>query len=267
MKHLVILESPKQKGGKLPSKLEMKGVSLSLRSKNALVIKDISLSIERGKTAVLLGASGSGKSLSLSVLQGLIPENLKLASGQVLLDGAPLDSTKARGRIFSSILQNPRTCFNPLFSLASHFRETLAALGMPYSRENIEAMLGEVGLSADALSLYPFELSGGMLQRVMIAIALLSGASFLIADEPTSDLDFANKQRLLDLLNALQTKRNLGLLIVTHDLDLAAKAANRIYLMHAGELRGTLCVDPLKRGELKADLIQKLSSMEEEACY
>lgn len=250
--------------------LEMSKVNvgfLRTDSQNVL-LKDIDLCIESHRTTILLGASGSGKTLCMSAIQGLIPPNLALQSGEILLDGKLLDSQKARGKVFASIMQNPRTCFNPLFTMRSHFKESLKVLKKPYNPTQIESSLQEVGLEENVLDCYAFELSGGMLQRVMIALSLLSNAPFLLADEPTSDLDSFTQEKILTLLISLQKVRGFGMLLITHDLSIAAQKADRIYLIAQGRIHEMLDAHLFERENLQAILIEKLSKLQEGAlCF
>ncbi|WP_158657004.1 ATP-binding cassette domain-containing protein [Helicobacter aurati] len=236
--------------------------NITLRAKDSRhLLKNISLTIEGGKTTVLLGASGSGKTLSLSVLQGMIPPNLQLTSGEILLNNKPINPAKIRGRIFASIMQNPRTCFNPLFTMQSHIKETLHALQKPYDSAMIESVLHEVGLEFAILNRYAFELSGGMLQRAMIAIALLAEANFLLADEPTNSLDSDNQQKILNVLDSIQTKRNIGILLITHDLHIAIQKAEQILIIHHGMIQEVLHPALFDSTVLHKILIEKLLAL------
>ncbi|RDU61696.1 ATP-binding cassette domain-containing protein [Helicobacter sp. MIT 14-3879] len=220
--------------------LEVRNLTLQLQT--TFLLKDLFFKIESGKTSVLLGGSGSGKTLCMSSLQGIIPPNLKQISIEILLDNKRLnekDIFKSRGRLFSSIMQNPRTCFNPLYTIKSHIKETIKALNQVYNTKNIELILDEVGLDANVLNLYPFEISGGMLQRIMIGIALLSKTPFLLADEPTSDLDILIQYKILDILKKLQADKNLGILLITHNLDIALNMADTIYIIDNGRMINT----------------------------
>ncbi|TLD80481.1 ATP-binding cassette domain-containing protein [Helicobacter sp. MIT 05-5293] len=244
--------------------LQMSKVSVGFSqtdSQNAL-LSNIDLCVESHRTTILLGASGSGKTLCMSAIQGLIPSNLTLQSGEILLDGKPLDSHNARSKVFASIMQNPRTCFNPLWTMRSHFKESLDVLKKPYNPAQIESLLQEVGLEKDVLDCYAFELSGGMLQRVMIALGLLYNAPFLLADEPTSDLDTLTQNKILSLLESLQEARGFGMLLITHDLNIAAQKADRIYLIAQGKIHEMLDARLFKRENLQEILIEKLSKLQ-----
>ncbi|WP_334083724.1 nickel ABC transporter permease subunit NikC [Helicobacter typhlonius] len=202
---------------------------------NELVSVD-SVRIYRGECSALLGKSGSGKSLSAFALQGFISPNLTQQDGSVRLDDKLINPALYRGVIFACIMQNPRTCFNPLLSINYHFKETCKALYKPYDSDFIRQCLLNAGLDSNILSAYPFELSGGMLQRVMIALALLTQAPFIIADEPTSDLDKPIAYEILRTLRDLKDSHNLGILLITHDLAAVADNATYVYVMEQGRI-------------------------------
>lgn len=133
-------------------------------------------------------------------------------------------------------MQNPRSAFNPLHTMATHARETCRALGKPADDATLTAVLEAVGLeeAQRVLKLYPFEMSGGMLQRMMIAMALLCEAPFIIADEPTTDLDAVAQARILDLLAGVMQNRGPGMLLVTHDMGVVARLADDVAVMDSG---------------------------------
>ena len=209
--------------------------NLTIANGKRILLENVGFEIIAGKTTALMGASGSGKSLSALALQDALPSNLTRLSGEITLNGKILSEREIRanrGKLIATILQNPRTCFNPLLSMKSHIRESLGALGKPYTPHlhgEVEAILHEVGLQSSVLHSYAFELSGGMLQRVMIAIALLSGARFLIADEATTDLDMVVEDKILALLRDLQDSRGLGILLISHDRRVVEMMADKVY--------------------------------------
>ena len=215
--------------------------NLCIANGDRILLEGVGFEIVAGQTTALMGASGSGKSLSALALQGIIARNLRLVSGEVLLNGRVLNEreiAQGRGKLYSSILQNPRTCFNPLLSLKSHIKESLYALGKGYVSDEVECALSEVGLESSALTHYPHELSGGMLQRAMIAISLLSGARFIIADEATTDLDMVVERRILELLKRLQKERGLGVLLISHDRRVVEFMSDRVCRIERGRMCG-----------------------------
>lgn len=201
------------------------------------LVKGISFQAQRGEVLGILGESGSGKSLTCMALTGVLPPGLA-ASGSVSVDNTSVfeQPSTLRGRKIAMILQNPMSCFDPVFSLRHHFHETLKTHHRPCNNVILQAALEEVGLGDEEhlLDLFPFQLSGGMLQRVMIALSLLLEAPYLIADEPTTDLDVISQARILTLLEKLRVKRGLSMVLVTHDLGVLARMADRVLVMHNG---------------------------------
>lgn len=204
------------------------------------LLREASLDLVTGEVLALVGASGSGKSLACAALLGVLPPGTRVSGGRILLDGIEADPAALRGRAVATVLQAPRTAFNPLRTLADHAAETLAVAGLrgAAARAAMREAFAAVGLGDESRipGLYPFQMSGGMLQRAMIALALMSRAPFLVADEPTTDLDLVAQKRILDLLAGLVRARGLGLLIVTHDLGVVARLADRMAVMEAGRI-------------------------------
>lgn len=262
--------------------LELRNLYVKFGEK--MLLNNINLRIKSGEICVLLGKSGSGKSLTLLSFFDLLAQNLQKISGEVfyiksyenanfiesksrdtnefknsknhnfiesnLQDSinskipnfmdSKIQQTKqkinlksARGRLFSLIMQNPISCFNPLFTIKSHFLESCFN---NYDEKKINSLLHDMNLDSNVLNLYPFELSGGMLQRVMIALSLINEPKFLFFDEPTSDIDFSNIEKFLSLLDSIKKNKNVGILLVTHDLRVALKIADSIYIMKNGQI-------------------------------
>lgn len=170
-------------------------------------------------------------------------EDLKESAGEILQNGEDkiLQSAAAQrggGKIFANIMQNPRTAFNPLLSMRAHIAETMRAAGGfgEGTRGEIVQTLRSVGLDESVLGLYPHQLSGGQLQRVMIALALFTRARFIIADEPTTDLDLAVQSTILRLLRQIASERGIGILLITHDFGVTASIADRVAVMSEGEI-------------------------------
>ncbi|ELW9442246.1 nickel import ATP-binding protein NikD [Pluralibacter gergoviae] len=202
------------------------------------LVHGVSLTLRRGRTLALVGGSGSGKSLTCAALTGTLPAGVRQTGGQILADGAAGSPQRLRGTAIATIMQNPRSAFNPLLTMAAHLRETCRALGRPADDATLRHALAAVGLeqAGRVLKCYPFEMSGGMLQRVMIAVALLAEAPFMIADEPTTDLDAVAQARILDLLDAIMHRQRPGLLLVTHDMGVVARLADDVAVMHEGRI-------------------------------
>jgi len=209
------------------------------------LVRGVSFYVKPGETTCIVGASGSGKTLSCLSVPGLLPQGVRQTGGEIILRGERLDNAapetlkQLRGSSFSMVMQSPMSCFDPVFSIESHFRETLAAHGVKGRQnvnEKIAAALAEVGFE-DGTAIrhaYPFQLSGGMLQRTMLAIALMLDPELLIADEATSDLDTVAQARVLDLIDEARRRRKMGVLLVTHDFGVAARMADQLIVMDSG---------------------------------
>lgn len=204
------------------------------------LVSDLSLELRTGETLALVGASGCGKSMTCAGAQGVLPPGVIRRAGRLLVDGREVAPEAARGRLVTTILQNPRSAFNPVRNMLDHAREVRRVAGAPRGsdREAVLAAFADVGLDeGDALlELFPFEMSGGMLQRAMIGLALLSGAPFLFADEPTTDLDLVVQDRILGVLGDIVARRGLGMLLVTHDMGVVARLASRVAVMAQGRI-------------------------------
>ncbi len=210
-------------------------------------VDGVSFGIARGETFVLLGESGSGKSMTALSVARLLPEAARVVSGSVLLDGEDLlllpesRMREVRGKRISLIFQEPGTSLNPVMTVGDQIGEVLrrhTALRGKAVRARAVELLAAVGLpdptrQADA---YPFQLSGGMKQRVMIAIAVACEPDLLIADEPTSALDVTIQAQVLKLLRELQARMGMSILLITHDFGVAAEMAHRIGVMQAGRI-------------------------------
>jgi peptide/nickel transport system ATP-binding protein len=234
--------------------LTIEGLRLAIDG--AAVVDGLSLSVGAGETVALVGESGCGKSLSaLSVLR-LLPEAVTLSGGRILLEGTdlaalpPAAMTKVRGRDASIIFQEPTASLDPLMTVGAQIVEALTAHQTVPRAEALaqaRAMLVSIGI-ADAdrrLGQYPFELSGGMCQRIMIAIALICGPRLLIADEPTTALDVTIQAQILTLIRELTAKRGTAVLLITHDMGVVAETADRVVVMYAGRAAETASAEAL----------------------
>lgn len=204
------------------------------------LVDDISFEIPPGEITAILGVSGSGKSLTCSGIMDVMPPGVDKRSGRVFHGERSVDMKESRGRLLSIIMQNPSNAFNPLYTMEQHVMEVMKVRGSSYKSRKAEVFstMMEAGLddAERVLKLYPFQMSGGMLQRMMIALALLSGSSFLIADEPTTDLDLIVQQSILNVLKDIARKKKMGILLVTHDLGVIAKIADRVLTMDKGRI-------------------------------
>ena len=228
--------------------LRMGFISGYAATRTMLVAVDgVSFDVSAGETLALIGESGCGKSATaLSVLR-LLPAAGRILAGEVHFTGHDLlqlpevDMRAVRGGGMAMIFQEPATSLNPVMTVARQIGEVLARhtdLSRPAARQRALELLDAVGIS-DAerrLDEYPFQFSGGMKQRVMIAVALAGDPRLLIADEPTTALDVTIQAQILDLLRRLQAERSMGMLLITHDLGVAAQMAHRIAVMYAGQI-------------------------------
>jgi len=229
--------------------LEAKGLRTWLDVSDGVVraLDGVDLEIARGETFAIVGESGCGKSMTALTLARLLPENGRIVAGSVRLDGIELlDLSEARmrdvrGRRIAMIFQEPATSLNPVLTVGRQITEVLERhMGVRgrVARERTLELLDQVGIADGTRRLdeYPFQLSGGMKQRVMIALALAAEPDLLIADEPTTALDVTIQAQVLDLLRALQATRRMSILLITHDLGVVAGMAHRVAVMYAGEL-------------------------------
>lgn len=220
-------------------------------------VDDVSFQLAKGETLALVGESGCGKSLTaLSILQ-LLPRAASIGPGSTIeLDGrdlVPLDEAAlraVRGARIAMIFQDPMTSLDPVYTAGSQITEAIRAhrdVGKRQARERALELLEEVGIP-DPLSRfdqYPHELSGGMRQRVMIAIALSCEPQVLIADEPTTALDVTVQAQILEILDRLRRSHDMAVLLITHDLGIVAGRADRVAVMYAGRIVETAPTDRL----------------------
>jgi len=211
-------------------------------------VDGVSFSLQRGETLALVGESGSGKSLTSLALLQLVPapgriepgSSIKLGDTDVLaLKGESL--RRIRGRRIGMIFQDPMTSLNPVFTVESQITEGILAhfrISKAEARDRALHLLQEVGIPdpAERLKAYPHQLSGGMRQRVMIAIALSAEPEILVADEPTTALDVTVQAQILEVLDELRSRRGMAVLLITHDLGIVAGRADRVAVMYAGQI-------------------------------
>jgi peptide/nickel transport system ATP-binding protein len=224
--------------------LEAAGLNVSIGGVH--IVNNVSFRVDAGEILGVVGASGSGKSMTALKLMGLLTPTA-VSSGAVRLDGEELgEKTDAqmqaiRGRKIGMVFQEPMSALNPLMRIGAQVAETVQLhrnAGHAQARAAAREILDLVGLQGEqgALDRYPFELSGGQRQRVAIAMAVVLSPQLLIADEPTTALDVIAQAQVLLLLQQLVRTRNMGLILVTHDLAIVAQVANRVAVMHQGEI-------------------------------
>ncbi|MFF2031150.1 ABC transporter ATP-binding protein [Arthrobacter sp. NPDC058192] len=228
--------------------LEVRDFQVELITDAGIVraVDAVSFSIHRGETVTIIGESGSGKSTTAMGILRLLPEDLAVLSGTVRIDGVdvtadPRAIDKVRGKTLALIPQDPMTALSPVHSIGNQLSEAIRIAGAASKepgavRARAIRLLEQVHIpTPDAqLKKYPHQLSGGMLQRVLIAIALASEPQLLVADEPTSALDVTVQAGILDLLLELQEQRGIGILMITHDLGVARLISDRIHVMKDG---------------------------------
>lgn len=236
--------------------LTLRGLTVDIAIPGAApttVLHEIDLDVPRGGVVGVVGESGSGKTMLLRALMGILPAGATATSTQFAIDGAAITSASAR-RPLAMVFQDPLTSFNPLRRVGGHLLEVVKRFrrlrGAAAKRAAIEA-LAEVGipLPERVFGQFPHELSGGMRQRAMIAMALLAQPELLVADEPTTALDATIQTQILALLQRLQRERGLTVLIVTHDLSVVAALCDVVVVMKDGVIveRGpvdTVFTDP-----------------------
>lgn len=221
-------------------------VEFSVGSNTVHAVNGLSMDLRRGETLAVVGESGSGKSVSMLSVLGLIPQPPgKITDGQIIYDGRDLRSMpsaelrKIRGKEISLIFQDPMTSLNPTMTIGRQITEMLELhLNLTSAQSKIRAieLLDMVGIPrpAERFAQYPIEFSGGMRQRVMIAIALSCNPKILIADEPTTALDVTIQMQILEVVSELRSKMDMSVIWITHDLGVVAGIADRVVVMYGG---------------------------------
>jgi len=216
------------------------------RNGNLRAVDDVSLSVRKAETLGIVGESGSGKStLGLSLID-LIPYPGKLTGGKIILNGKevlklPKDELRnLRGTEVCYVFQDPMTSLNPVKKVGAHFVELIRTHDAKVSEkdaiEQARKLLRDVGIQPDRVDDYPHQLSGGMRQRVMIALAIALNPSIVVADEPTTALDVIVQAKILDLLNTLRDTYGMALILITHDLSIVLQRSDNIIVMYAGQI-------------------------------
>ena len=233
-----------------PPVLEVQGLGVEFQTRRgvARVLEDVSLAVARGGTLGLVGESGCGKSITaLAVMRLIAQPPGRITSGRVLLDGEDLlrlsepDMRKVRGNRIGMIFQEPMTSLNPAYTVGDQIGEAVRlhqGLSRQTALQRAQEMLEAVGIPAPARRVheYPHQFSGGMRQRVMIAMALACKPDVLIADEPTTALDVTVQAQIFDLISDLRERTGTAVVLITHDMGAIAEMADRVAVMYAGRI-------------------------------
>jgi peptide/nickel transport system ATP-binding protein len=222
-------------------------IEFPTRHGTLLAIDDVSFEIGRGEVLGVVGESGAGKSLTGAAIIGLLEPPGRIAAGEIWLDGRRIDNLpyeqmrKVRGREIGAVFQDPLTSLNPLYSIGRQLIETIQThldLSGGAARQRAIELLKEVGIPAAERRLdhYPHQFSGGMRQRVVIALALAAEPKLIIADEPTTALDVSIQAQIITLLKRLTRERETAVMLVTHDMGVIAETADRVAVMYAGRI-------------------------------
>lgn len=210
-------------------------------------IHSVSFDLKKGETLAIVGESGCGKTISTMSILRLLPENSKITSGEIIYNGQNLlelsekDMQKIRGKKIALIPQDPMTSLNPLYTIGNQLLEIIelhqGVKGKEAEKLAIEALEKvKIPDAKEKLHAYPHEFSGGMKQRVIIAMALACRAEIIIADEPTTALDVTVQAQIMDLLDEIKKKNNLSLILITHDLGIVSQYVDKIAVMYAGHI-------------------------------
>jgi ABC-type dipeptide/oligopeptide/nickel transport system, ATPase component len=227
-------------------KVENLNVTLTYRKASKKLVEDVSFEVHPGECLGILGESGSGKSMTVKSILGLLDKNFQV-SGSAVFDGHDLlkeskeELRRLRGSRITMVLQNPMTCFDPLYRIGNQMAETFAAHTAWNAQEirtcclkildQMQILNGE-----EVLEKYPHQLSGGMLQRIMIGIAMALQPELLIADEPTTAIDAVTQYEILEEFVRIKKNKNTAMLFIIHDLGAISKVADRILVMNSGQI-------------------------------
>ena len=240
----------RQRGFKMEDLLQVKNLSVSFDSVAGEVqaVRDVSFSLKKGEVLAIVGESGCGKSVLCKSIMKLLPASAKIKEGNILIHGTDItsyreqDMQKIRGKVFSMIFQDPMTSLNPTIKIGQQIAEAVLVHDKKKTKEQVYQRVIElmelVGIEHphERYHLYPYNFSGGMRQRSVMAIALASNPDILFADEPTTALDVTIQAQILDLLREVQEKLGTATILVSHDLGVVARAADRVAVMYAGKI-------------------------------
>ena len=227
-------------------KVENLNVTLRHRRVSKKLVEDVSFEVHPGECLGILGESGSGKSMTVKSVLGLLDKNFQV-SGSAIFDGQDLlketkeELRRLRGSRITMVLQNPMTCFDPLYRIGNQMAETIAthtSWNVQEIRSRCLEILDQMRIrnGEEVLEKYPHQLSGGMLQRIMIGIAMALQPELLIADEPTTAIDAITQYEILEEFIRIKKQKNTAMLFITHDLGAISKVADRILVMNSGHV-------------------------------
>ncbi len=229
--------------------LRVEGLSVAIDTPSGSLraVSDVDLHVDRGETLCVVGESGCGKTITSLGIMGLLPRRARLSAKRLALEGRDLlklsskERAALRGDRMAMIFQDPMTSLNPVYTIGNQMEEIYIRHGkgnQKQARERAEYLLHKVGISAAAsrLGQYPHQLSGGLRQRAMIAMTLMCDPTLIIADEPTTALDVTIQAQILHLLADLQREYQMALILITHDLGVVARMADRVIVMYAGQV-------------------------------
>ena len=230
--------------------LEVKNLSVSFDTPRGELqaVRDVSFDLHEGEVLAVVGESGSGKSVLCKAIMKLLRKDARIKGGSILVDGVditnyrPRDMERLRGKLFSMVFQDPMTSLNPTIAIGEQIAEAVRVHNRRLSRDQVHRRVIElmelVGIDQpeQRYGLYPYNFSGGMRQRSVLAIALASNPRILFADEPTTALDVTIQAQILDLLRDVQRKLNTATVLVSHDLGVVARVADRVAVMYAGRI-------------------------------
>jgi peptide/nickel transport system ATP-binding protein len=222
-------------------------VEFNTRRGTLVAVDDVSFDIAPGEVLGVVGESGAGKSITGTAIIGLLERPGRIAAGEIVLEGGRIDNLppdqmrKVRGRRIGAIFQDPLTSLNPLYTVGRQIAETIEAhlpMDAQAARKRAIELLGEVGIPAPERRIdhYPHQFSGGMRQRVVIALALCANPQLIIADEPTTALDVSIQAQIIQLLKRLCRDHGTAVMLVTHDMGVIAETADRVAVMYAGRI-------------------------------
>ena len=219
-------------------------------------VRGVNFDLHKGETLAIVGESGSGKSVTNKTIMGILSKNANIESGEVLYNGHDLTKfndkqfTKIRGSEISMIFQDPMSSLDPVMKIGKQITEAMLVkdnISKDDAKKKAIKLMGAVGIPEPEkrFNQYPFQFSGGMRQRIVIAIALACDPDILICDEPTTALDVTIQAQILDLIKEIQEERNISVIFITHDLGVVANVADRVAVMYAGKIVETGTVDEI----------------------